>query len=557
MCLLEPFPAQYRCPMTPPTDGLLAQVTLAQLRARIPGLSVLVAPEPTTAFRWVTVSELDDPAPFLTGGELLLTAGLAVAGDAEKTQLYVQRLKDAGVAGLGFGVAPVHADVPEELVASCQKLKLPLFRIAESHSFVEVTKTFAEILELERLTVVKALIDANKHLLRAALSVRPEQELLAVLGQRLSTWCALITPDHRLSALSFTQGSEAALPALPTEAELLGRVTALLAEYPNRDVISGPPDAHGTATVVYRLRSSGGTSLGSFALARTDTWGPIEQGILSSGVGLFELLVGQRAVGSLAPSQLATILLTSTAGREQFSAEGDRSRRLIAESIASGDDSEVRVVLGVSAAGSDRLTDEEETRQLLQWRVAFHTKLVAATPEGIVAISAPAIDPDVLTQMSADGWHLVVGRAVPLTELSQAHTEVLELRDAALARREAVLVDDLSRGIGALFSDEAGAVFAESVLAPLLELPQPRRDTLIGALRGWLANNGNWDASARDLGAHRNSVRRQIAAVAEILGANLNDPDLRAQLWIALRYVRPSRGRPPGSSAASSFDQSE
>lgn len=48
---------------------------------------------------WVHVSELDDPTPFLTGGELLLTTGIAdgsgAAGGPDKlseTDDYVRRL---------------------------------------------------------------------------------------------------------------------------------------------------------------------------------------------------------------------------------------------------------------------------------------------------------------------------------------------------------------------------------------------------------------------------------------------------------------------------------
>ena len=59
-------------------------------------------------------------------------------------------------------------------------------------------------------------------------------------------------------------------------------------------------------------------------------------------------------------------------------------------------------------------------------------------------------------------------------------------------------------------------------------------------LRGWLAQNGNWDATAKALGLHRNSVRRQIGVVAELLDRDLNDAQTRADLWIALQYAPPA-----------------
>ena len=52
--------------------------------------------------RWVHISELEDPTPWLSGGELLLTTGLQL-GDAAQQRAYVTRLARHGLAGLGFG----------------------------------------------------------------------------------------------------------------------------------------------------------------------------------------------------------------------------------------------------------------------------------------------------------------------------------------------------------------------------------------------------------------------------------------------------------------------
>src|SRR6185369_2356277 len=44
--------------------------------------------------RWAHVSELQDPAPYLLGGELILTAGVNLP---ERIDRYVRGLRDAGV----------------------------------------------------------------------------------------------------------------------------------------------------------------------------------------------------------------------------------------------------------------------------------------------------------------------------------------------------------------------------------------------------------------------------------------------------------------------------
>src|SRR6478735_237925 len=53
---------------------------------------------------WAHSTDLDDPTPWLTGGELILTTGLRLDPSPSEQRAYVERLADAGVAGLGFGV---------------------------------------------------------------------------------------------------------------------------------------------------------------------------------------------------------------------------------------------------------------------------------------------------------------------------------------------------------------------------------------------------------------------------------------------------------------------
>src|ERR671916_652977 len=82
------------------------------------------------AVSWVHVSELADPTPFLAGGELLLTTGLALA--PEGTGEYVRRLAAAGVVGLGLGTGLSHAEVPAELVTAADEHGLAVLEAPRS-----------------------------------------------------------------------------------------------------------------------------------------------------------------------------------------------------------------------------------------------------------------------------------------------------------------------------------------------------------------------------------------------------------------------------------------
>src|SRR6185295_5625933 len=78
--------------------------------------------------RWVHISELADPTPWLSGGELLLTTGLAVTSP-EAQRDYINQLADHGLAGLGFGTGFTHAQVPAALIETAAERDFPLVEI--------------------------------------------------------------------------------------------------------------------------------------------------------------------------------------------------------------------------------------------------------------------------------------------------------------------------------------------------------------------------------------------------------------------------------------------
>jgi len=58
---------------------------------------------------------------------------------------------------------------------------------------------------------------------------------------------------------------------------------------------------------------------------------------------------------------------------------------------------------------------------------------------------------------------------------------------------------------------------------------------LLDAVTSYIRHQGQWEAVARELGLHRNSVRHRIGIATQLLGVDLDDPDVSAPLWLALR----------------------
>src|SRR3954449_3122788 len=132
--------------------------------------------------RWVHISELGDPTPWLSGGELLLTTGMGL-GDGASQRAYVERLADHGLAGLGFGLGFGHDDVPAALLEASKARGFPLFCVPYELPFIAVTeRAFAQLVN-EQYAVLRRSIAALERLERIVLSERG----LEAVTQALST----------------------------------------------------------------------------------------------------------------------------------------------------------------------------------------------------------------------------------------------------------------------------------------------------------------------------------------------------------------------------------
>lgn len=557
---------------TPPAAGSAVEhqsgVTLDQLLAKLPSELMMLhdGGNGSGLLRWVEPSELEDPTPYLLDGEFLLTAGLPfvgdaggaddAAGDGAGVDAYVRRLVQAGVVALGFGLEPYFSAVPEAVVEACARQNLTLVQVPSTVPFAAIGLEFSRLLESDNAKLFRHLADTNRQLMRAVLSARPEHELLAALAQRVPVWAMLMGADGRVRARAGSGVEVAALQ--PLLGRLLGgsgpRVEMDSLDRPGSRLVFGHP-----------LRSTRDANLGALVLGTDTPLTPAQNSVVSSAVGLLELLVRQRTSGSLAPSQLATSLLLHP---DSLSAGGARHlnglRDLLAQSTSSTRSGPLRVVQGIRAAQGTRAEQgagaepggaekgirpdqaagqaagragDGPVRELLQWRRLFDTKLVELTDYGFAAITRLRVDDSLLGEVEKLGWRLVIGDTTELTDLSSAYQRVTALRQRVHTTGKSARVGEVTWTVAGLLGHEAGTMLAGRLLEPLLSQDSDRRSAHLSVLRAWLGENGNWDATAKALGLHRNSVRRQINTVAELLDTDLNQAQVRAELWIALQYV--------------------
>ncbi|CAL9405981.1 hypothetical protein SUDANB95_01552 [Actinosynnema sp. ALI-1.44] len=140
-------------------------LTLARL-AREVGLTVHVDTGLDRPVSWVHSTELADPTPFLEGGELLLTTGIALG----PYPAYARRLAAAGVVGLGFGTGLSHAVVPGELVEAARSAGLAVLEVPRAVPFIAITKAVSRAVAADEYAALTRTSEAQRALTRAALT---------------------------------------------------------------------------------------------------------------------------------------------------------------------------------------------------------------------------------------------------------------------------------------------------------------------------------------------------------------------------------------------------
>jgi purine catabolism regulator len=92
---------------------------------------------------WAHVSELEDPAAFLEGGELILTGGIGVPRDADGQVEYVGRLHERGAAGLAIARGPHTPRLTSRGLAVADRLGFPVLTMPVEVAFVDIARLVA------------------------------------------------------------------------------------------------------------------------------------------------------------------------------------------------------------------------------------------------------------------------------------------------------------------------------------------------------------------------------------------------------------------------------
>ncbi|MFF7841729.1 PucR family transcriptional regulator [Streptomyces ossamyceticus] len=543
-------------PAVPPTPP----VPLAALLAREDlGLRQIAGPTDSgTVIHGAHTSELSDPHPYLLGGELLLTAGVhipkatadvhipeATAGaDASEPtagaptpeaaesgayfDAYVSRIVSAGGAALGFGLAPVHDTVPTALVAACDSHGLPLVEVPPRTTFSGVARAVWQLMARARLAELRRVTEAQQSLAAAASRPDPVRAVLRRLARRVEGRAALYGPEGtELAAFGHAPG-EAITQALAALTAVVHPVAARGAgncatshNAPAAAPSQQPPELSPrtlTPTPTSATDTVAGTHLTAHALGSPPR---------------FALAVAtpHRDPGTHTITSVAAVLLSLLTGEERQSGTGAARVSALVRLLLGAAPQDVAPLLGGAEAWlvvHARPTDDAPSPDPLMagaLGAALGSALVD-THGDVVRVLVPA-DREVTAQ---PGWTCGVSAPAGPQAWPSADAQAARALARARATRTALVRHGSRTALADLVPEEDATAHARTLLAPLAGSP-----ALAETLRTWLSLHGSWDRTAVALAVHRNTVRQRVGRCAALLGADLDDPDVRMELWFALR----------------------
>ena len=483
--------------------------------------------------RWVHVAEAADVGVMLSGGEMVLTTGVLLAGDEHKQTEYVRSLHRAEASAVVLGLGRAFPSPPEAMRRAAERCQLPLVVLHRPFPFAQLTEEVQSRLVRRKFAAV-SLSEAVRTELTALITAgAPLQRLLDEVARHSACPVVVTNLAHRVLG---TAGERPAVDDVLRDWERIARQA--WGHHPGRSGTGGGAEGDGW------IRAELG--------GRGERWGRI-------------VLCGYRgdtATGRLLADRAAEALVLHRmlAGGAACSWEEQSAQSLLTD-LVSGVVPARQLLPRARAAGLpvNRRTfvplvvrDGEPARLERLLRLLGLPGLVAELADGVTAVllslprdqDAGALAAHFATRLRTETGpeHTVVAAAEPRAAWDDVPTGLREAQHVADAVADSSTVLDLPpvvrlkdvhlRGLVRLLRDDPHVQsFAERELDGLL------RDTdedLLSVLRTYLATGRNKSRTAQLHHVSRPALYRRLESIQVRLGVDLDDFEQAASVHIAL-----------------------
>jgi PucR family transcriptional regulator, purine catabolism regulatory protein len=488
--------------------------------------------------RWAHSCEARHIAELLEGDEVLLMTGMGLGTTAADQRAFVRDLVRHRVAALVIELGRVFKEMPAALVQEARRQHLPLVALHQEVRFVEVTKEVHTAILTRQLTVERHVNDLHARLSAMLLDGEDVPAILGALARAIGNPLVL---ERAGGEVVFHAAHESVAEELLAHWEVL------------RCRVDEGEDVAAVAPVT----APGGRVWGRLVAVPHER--PLDR-LMGAAVERTAPLVAialQRAGEEplLESRERGNFLYDVMSGRVDAADMPVRARRL-------GLSGQHRRLLGIAVAGHGEGADERRSLRALRdvrdmlrgWGIAGllgtspsgdDVTMLLAVPAGMQRTAAIEHVLDAVETSELAGPSPVVAAGPMVDDWAQvpdalrAPVETADtMRDGPRRRWHDATVVDVERLLWALRDDDRLAAFARQRLRPVLEYDRGRSATLLPTLQALCEHHWHKADAARALGIQRQSLYARVERLHRVLEADLEDPETRLGLDLAVRALK-------------------
>lgn len=170
--------------------------------------------------RWVHVAEAADVGVMLSGGEMVLTTGVLLAGDEEGQGEYIRSLDRAEAAAVVLGLGRAFPAPPEVMRSAAERCGLPMVVLHRPFPFAELTEEVQSRLLRRKFAAVSLSEAVRTELTGLITAGAPVQRLLDEVARHAGCPVVVTNLAHRALA---TAGERAAVDDVLRDWERIAR----------------------------------------------------------------------------------------------------------------------------------------------------------------------------------------------------------------------------------------------------------------------------------------------------------------------------------------------
>ena len=468
---------------------------------------------------WAHTCEVEDPWHWLGSGDLLMTDGYNFPSDADGQANFVRELARANIAGLALGEGFAAPPLTPEAIAAAEDLGFPILLTARAVPFVTIARVVANAARGRGDSRASRILRLYE-ILRRTQGEEARDSLLDELGIELRA---------SLNVVELRSGR----PLLPSTASIPGPLRASILE---------------------RVREQRG-QLSAFNRFKTD-----EASALLVPVGARDMAA--LLVIPHAPTDAPDLLLAQHAATiaglevERRAARAARVRARAAELARN---------MLAGAISPDAALAQMRAHGLRggPWRVLVWNETPDDPMEPDVAVGGlveslgfvewphlyTSVDDTHLLVVSDaayesglgfDDFDVSVGVSQPLAAIGRLADAFREARWALESARQSGAQSAVYGSHGSYFMPNTvaeGEVAVQRLLGPLLTYDESNESELVRSLQVYFDANRSWQEGSRRLGIHKQTLVYRLKKIEEILGVDLRDFGVQAELYLALRTL--------------------